>query len=328
MSQRDLVAELRGARPAAPADVREQVRLIAASAPVEPPRRFTLRRALVVALPVAAAVAAAVVFTTRPSHPSATSAAEDHAAVLKSTAQGRGFATPPSVPQAGAATQLAPQPSGGRAQRYEAYLALRVRTTEGVSDGVKRALHIASSLGGYPTSVHASSKTAAATADLTLKVPRARVQTAIERLSALGTITSESVEVQDAQAGLNATDRTLERLQRQLRSLRSQQVTPAVAAQIATLTARAERLQRARAATLRQTRYATIQLHLQTKQAAAPAKHEPGPLHGLGVVFRWVGIVAIYVVALGAPLALLVALGWLVVRTMRRRREDALLSSP
>jgi len=321
MSQRDLAAELRGARPAAPAHVREHVRLIAASAPAEPPRRFTPRRALVVVLPVAAALAAAVVFSTRPGHQSATPAAVDRAAAPKSSVQGRAFNVAPS-------TQLAPQPSAGRAQRYEAYLGLRVRTAEGVSDGVKSALRIASSLGGYSTSVHAAGKTAAATADLTLKVPRANVQTAIERLSALGTITSESVDVQDVQANLNATDRTLDRLQRRLRALRAQAPTPTVERQIAALTARVERLQRARAAAVRETRYATVRLHLQTKEAAAPAKHERGPLHGLGVAFRWIGIVAIYVLALGTPLVLLAVLGWLGVRTVRRRREDALLSSP
>src|SRR6185437_364220 len=62
MSQRDLVAELRAAHVEAPPEVRERVRLIAAAAPA-PPRRITWRRALVVAVPVAAAVAATVVFT-------------------------------------------------------------------------------------------------------------------------------------------------------------------------------------------------------------------------------------------------------------------------
>ena len=50
MSQRDLVAELHGARIPAPAHVREHVRQIVAGAPAAP-RRFTWRRALVVACP-------------------------------------------------------------------------------------------------------------------------------------------------------------------------------------------------------------------------------------------------------------------------------------
>ncbi|HEV7640207.1 MAG TPA: hypothetical protein VGO39_04950, partial [Gaiellaceae bacterium] len=62
MSQRDLAAELRGARITAPSELRQRVRLIAA-ADTTPTRRFTWRRALVVALPVAAAIAASIVFT-------------------------------------------------------------------------------------------------------------------------------------------------------------------------------------------------------------------------------------------------------------------------
>ena len=67
MSQRDLATELRAARISAPAEVRERVRLIAASDTTSREPRFTWRRALVLALPVAAAVAATVVFT-RPAH--------------------------------------------------------------------------------------------------------------------------------------------------------------------------------------------------------------------------------------------------------------------
>src|SRR5947208_1274386 len=59
MSQRDLVAELRSARPTAPYEVRERVRLLAASDTTARRPRVTWRRTLVVVLPVAAAVAAA-----------------------------------------------------------------------------------------------------------------------------------------------------------------------------------------------------------------------------------------------------------------------------
>jgi hypothetical protein len=195
-----------------------------------------------------------------------------------------------------------------------------------VSNGVKRAQQIVTSLGGYSLSVHASSETQAASADLTLKVPRVHVQEAITRLSALGTITGEQVDIQDVQAGLNATDRLVGRLQRQLRELRAQEQTDAVMRQIAAITARVERLQRQERATLRETHYATIQLHLATKSAVTPKKHHHGPLHGLGVAFRWIGIGAVYALALGTPLVVVLALLWLAVRTVRRRREDALLS--
>ena len=323
MSQRDLVAELRGSRIAAPAELRAHVRSIAASGAPAPSNRFTWRRALVVALPAAAAIAAVLVVTRPDSNQSAVS----DGAIQTTLRAEKSLAVPP-IAQSGSpgATRLAPQTTPGRVQRYGAYLALRVPTPDGVSDGVKRALRIASSLGGYPTSVHASSHGKAASADLTLKVPRAHVQSAITRLSALGTITSEQVDVQDVQAGLNATDRTIARLQAQLATLRAAEQTDAVKARIATLTTRIQRLQRDAAAKIRAAHFATISLHLQTPAKAAPAAHGTGPLHGLGVAFRWIGIGAVYVLALGVPLLLLAALVWWTVRALRRRRENELLA--
>jgi hypothetical protein len=320
MSQRDLVAELRAARVPAPEHVRDHVRLIAAAA-APPPRRIGWRRAFVVAVPLAAAIAAAVVLT-RPSNEHTATPTVVHGAYAGPTERKQ------LQPQVGAGVaQGAPAPSQTRAQKYGAFLSLRLATRAGVSDGVKRALSIASSVGGYPVSVHASTATTVAGADLTLKVPRSHVTEAITRLSALGTIIGEQVDVQDAQAGLNATDRLIARLQKQLADLRPQQQTDAVKRQIAALTARIQRLQREEAATLRATRYATIRLHLATKPVPPPHKHHGhGPLHGLGVTFRWIGIGAIYALALGGPLVVLVALIWFAGRTVRRRREDALLN--
>jgi Domain of unknown function (DUF4349) len=267
-----------------------------------------------------------VLVVTRPdSNQTAVSGASDNGAARAE----KSLAAPP-IAQSGSvgsgATRLAPQSTPGRVQQYGAYLALRVPTPDGVSDGVKRALHIASSLGGYPTRVHANSHGKAASADLTLKIPRSHVQTAITRLSALGTITSEQVDVQDVQAGLNATDRTIARLQAQLAALRAAEQTAEVKAKIAALTARIERLQRAEAAKIRAAHFATISLHLQTPAKAAPAHHGHGPLHGLGVALRWIGIGAVYALVLGLPLLLLVGLGWWTVRALRRRRENELLA--
>ena len=323
MSQRDLVAELRSARIGAPADVRARVRLIAAADTTRTRPTFTWRRALVLAVPVAAAIGAAIVLT-RPSHgPPVAVPVErgiQHGAPPYSVAtQGKASSTP-AVP-----APLAPAPSATRVQRYGAYLALRVADPDAVSAGVKRALRITRSLGGYAGSVHATTTGTAGSADLTLRIPRANVQQAIPRLSALGTITAEQVDVQDLQTGLNTTDRKIARLQRQVAALRAQPPSDANTIRIAALVRQIQGLQRAEAATIRTARYATIRVHLGTAvPKPAPAHH--GPLHGLRVVFRWIGIGAVYVLALGAPLLLVGWLVWIAARTIRRRREDALLS--
>ncbi len=329
MSQRDLVTELRAARSTAPPELRERVRTIAA-APELPSRRrftppswFTLRRALVVAVPVAAVVAASLVFTL-PSHkqqqqPTALSAQSTVGGAARSKVQHG------SAESLGAAPRPVPAPSATRAQRYGASLTLRLATATDVSNGATRALRIASTLGGYPTSVHVSTAGSTASAELVLKVPRTHVQQAVTQLSVLGTITAEHVDVQDIQTGLNAIDRTIAQLQRQLRELRAAIQIDSIRRTIAAITARIQRLQRQNATAIRTTRYATVDLRLATPATAAPSQRH-GPLHGLGVAFRWIGIGAIYAFALGAPLAALIALVWLAARTIRRRRENELLS--
>jgi hypothetical protein len=130
-------------------------------------------------------------------------------------------------------------------------LALQLPTPGKVSDAIKRALAITASLSGYPVSVHAQTHGKSATAALTLKVPRANAQRAVTRLSQLGTITSEQVSLTDKQAGLNATDRTIARLQKQLAA-----ATPGSPLARA-LTAQIQQLQRAEAQTRAAAHYAT-----------------------------------------------------------------------
>ena len=317
MSQRDVVAELRAVRVEAPPELRARVRLIAAAA--EPPRRrITLRRALVVAVPLAAALAAGIVALTRPSHEQTGKQLAAHG----SAAVGTELA-PAAAPQRKAV--VVPTPAG-RATIYDETLSLQLRDARAVSDGVKRALAIAASLSGYATSVHASSGGGQATADLVLKVPRTNVVEALSRLSQLGTIVAEQADVTDAQAGLNATDRTIARLQRQLKKLRAQE--PAPAKQIVQLERRIVALQRSEAATRLRAHYATISLRLSTKPPAVGVHHGHGPLHGVVVALTWLGIGALYALAVGGPVTLLLGLVWFAARAVLRRREEALLSRP
>ena len=328
MSQRDLVAELRAVQLTAPAQVRERVRMIAATAESTSPRRFLRRRSLLLVVPVAAALAGAVVLT----RPGGHSSRGELALQQPQAGTVYGAATVPSpsvatgaVPNARA---LAPAPSTTRVQRYGATIGLRVESPRAVSTAVKQALRITSSLGGHPSSVHASAAGKSGTADLVLRIPRRNVQEAVTRLSQLGTITSEQVDIQDLQAGLDATDRRIARLQRELVTLRAEPQSTERDRAIAALTAQVARLQRGEAATLRSAQFATVRLHVATAPAPAPAHRGHGPLHGIGVAAYWVGIGAVYAVAFGLPLLILGGLAFLAVRAVRRRRVDALLSRP
>jgi len=321
MSQRDVLAELRTARVEAPAELRNRVRVVARTA--EPPaRRFRARRVLLVLTPVAiAAATAAIVVAIRPS-----SSPPARRAVFG--------AVPRAVPNAletqvhgSAAGVPALAPSPARVQRYGASLTLRVVGSHVLSDDVKSALRIVGSYEGHVVSVHVTTTAGAGSAALVVKVPRTHVQQAIARLSRLGTIVSEQVDVQDAQAGINATDRTIRRLQAELATLRKEPQSPSVEQRIAALTTQIVSLQRSLATTVRTDHFATVRLSLTTAQPAA-VRRRHGPLHGLGVAFRWAGIGLAYALALGAPAIAVVLLVWLTWRAIRRRRVDALLSRP
>ena len=336
MSQRDLVAELRTARVAAPAEVRERVRAIAAAAAEPVPRhRFLRKRSLLVLVPVAAALAGTIVLT-RPTghHPNQVALERPERTAVGGAPDSAATPATPLAPnvQHGSATKslgaLAPAPSSTRAQRYGASIGLRVTSPGAVSGAVKKALRITAALGGHPTSVHASSAAKTGTADLVLRIPRRHVQEAVTRLSQLGTITSERVDVQDLQPTLDATDRLIERLQKQLAALRAQPQTTERDRAIAAVTAHVQRLQRNEAATRHSADFATVRVHVATAAPAAPAHHRHGPLHGLGVAAYWTGIGAVYALAFGLPLLALAALLYVAGRAVRRRRVDALLSRP
>lgn len=322
MSQPDLFDRLRDARPTAPRKLRERVRLIAAAAPAVPRRRVTWRRSLVVLVPVAAAIVAGVVFL-----PRATKQATPTPVPLTPRASVAGA---PANLAAGTATAEAAAPSlltpaGKRLQSYSASLELQLPTPAAVSGATRRAVAIASSLSGYEQTVTLNAGGKSGYANIVLRIPRGNVRTAISRLSALGRVTSENVSIQDLQTQVNTSDRQIAALQRQLAALRAQPQTTVVERRIATLTARVERLQRARAATVRTAHYSTISLQLTTPPPATRKPHKPGPLHGLGIAFHWIWIGGVYVLALGTPLLALLAAAWFGARSIRRRREESLL---
>src|SRR5262245_44162069 len=283
MSQLDLITELRAHRPVAPAELRERVRQLAADAPA-PRRRFTWKRALVVAIAVAALAAVAGVLGTRDG--GQRSAAQKHNELAAVPFAGRaptdsagaadqaGAAPPVSKAKAATGSEFrlaqVPPPSATNAQRYSATLTLRLKDSAAVSAATNKALRIAAAMGGHPTTVNVDAERKDGEAYLVLKVPRSRVQEAVEKLGALGTIVGANVSIQDLQAGIDTTARTIDRLQAQLAELRGQTQTEDVLAQIETLSTRIENLQRERASTIRAAYFATVKLHMETPPKATP----------------------------------------------------------
>jgi hypothetical protein len=338
MSQRDALAELRAHRPVAPAEVRERVRLIAAGEPRRPRRfGFTWRRAGLVLAPALVVVVAATI-ALRGGGQQQRELAVRHGAARTETTQRLDKAAPPvfraatpTVGQAGktlgAIESAAPPASNpNRVQDYDAYLRLRVHDGNAVSAATKRAQAIARRLGGYASLLSVSTGGREGEATIRLRVPIGHVQDAVAKLSALGTIVGEQVEIKDLTAQVNTVDRTIARLQRRLADLRAQEQTDDVKRRIEALTRQVERLQRGRAGTLREASLATISVELTTREAVVPQKpHRDSRLDGAWTALGWIGIAALYAVIVGGPFLVLAALAWVGWRTARRRAEARLL---
>ena len=330
----ELTAELRRTRPAASPAVREHVREIA-SRRQEPLRRLalpslTLRRSLAVLVPAAVAVVVGGIVLSgggrQGDRETAVPAAAGGAARAEKTTPQTLNAQPRPVAGTALDSGLSVPPSRTRLQDYDATLSLKVKDADALSNATKRALAVARSLGGYASAVSVDVQKGEGDATIRLRVPVGNVQRAVERLSALGTITGESVAIRDLQAGVDALDKRIARLQKRLAVLRAQEQTAAVKRQIASLTAQVERLQRGRAGTVREARLATVDLSMTTREAPKPAKkHESSPLDGAWTALAWMGIGALYALIVGGPVIVLGLLAWLVWRLVRRRRDEQLL---
>jgi hypothetical protein len=358
MTSADITELLRASRPVAPDTLRERVREIASASPA-PTRssRFRLQLPrLRIVVPVAAATAvaaAALIAVVRPEHRQAV-----FSAATQSQQQRKEDAPQPlagatdtmqnahvraAAPKAtagtnyGAATTAAPAPSaGGRAVDYEAQIGLEVKDNDALSNATKRAMAIARGLGGYVVSAQYATSDSG-TAQLTLRVPSARVQDAIAQLTSLGTITSQQVQIQDLQEQLDALDRHVAVLHQRIAHVTALLTNPDLTAerraqleaQRAELQAALRRTHQQHAATAHQAAFATIQLALATKEQSgapvAPSRLRRS-LDETGRILTWEGVALLYTLVVVAPFALVGALVWYAGRARRRSEEARLLA--
>ena len=339
----EIVDELRATRPRAGDALRLQV-LTAASRP--PTRQASLLdrirgRRLALLVPAAAGLAvvsAVAIGVTRP-QPSARDAVSDATTVERSSdGSGTELAAPPAAADSGTAMaqKAAPGPVTGRAQRYVATLALAVDDTDALSEATQRALTIARDLGGYVVNVQYATG-ADGTSSLTLRVPAGRAGDAVTRLSALGTIVAQNVQIQDLQESLDGLDREVEKLRARIAALTVQieRATTSVERarlleQRAQAQAELRELRASRAATAAEARNATIQLELRTEErsgAVAPGSRLDRALDRALEVLAWEAVVALVVAVAAAPLVLVGAAVWGTRQARRRREDDRLLAS-
>ena len=343
MTVNEIVDELRTTRPRASDALRLHVMTVAARPVPRTPtlgERLRARRSLAVLVPAGAALAVAaavVVGVTRSGSTSPVQSAAPDAARSGATGTAeRSLAAPPPAADATTAQKGAPGPIAGRAQRYSAALSLQVDDTDALSSATQQALAIARDLGGYVVSVHYATGDEGA-ASVTLRVPSSNAADAVTRLSSLGTILAQNVQIDDLQATLDTLDRREQQLRARIAAL-------TVAIDRADSEAERARLEEQRgqarsalrdvrashAATSAEARNATIQLDVRTKQdsgVAVPGSRLDRALDKALAVLAWEGVILLAVAIAAAPLALVAAAAWATRRTRRRREEDRLLAT-
>lgn len=343
MTSTELISALQGARPTADPGLRERVRAIAAAEPrARRPAfaRFSLRRASLVLVPTLAVVLLAVAgiagLLDAGSRPQAVAVGRE--ALQRESSQGATQALAPQ-PKAGAAADAAaptPTPTPGRAQRYSAQLTLSVKDIDALSTATQQALRITRGLGGFlVTASYATSDTGVSS--LTLRVPTARVQDAVVRLSGLGKIVAQQVQIDDLQGQVDELTRSetvlRERIARLSARLAGSGLDPETRATLESRrdAARSElaRVREAHAQVAAEARYATIQLTLQTRTAsvvpAVPSRWD-GALDRAGEILVLEAMVVLYALVVAGPLLLVSVLALLGRRGLRRRQDEQLLS--
>ena len=326
-----LLNELRAAKPVASPLLRERVRAITAREPQRQPsllERLDVRRLLLVAAPTAAVIAIAIGV--------GVGLSRDTTSVVEGSAVGGATADQAlrsSAPSGAIELQkaAAPPPSKGRLQDYDATLRLQVDGIKGLSDATVKAMRVARSLGGYVGSVSydaAAGRRSAAT--IVLRVPTTKVETAILRLSGLGTILAQQVRIRDVQNEVNGLRDATATLRKEIVGLEQALAEPGLSPdRKAELELRLQDRRQALAQNVRATeakvrdaRLARISVALTTE--APKAKRDSTRLDGVIDVLRWEGLGALYALVILVPLALLVA-AVLVPLRLRRRREEARL---
>lgn len=322
-----IVRELKASRPKPPAELRARVLQAAAEAAQPrprpgwrlPQRRLTIALAPALVLALAAGIAGGIV-ASRSDGPAPTAlvqralAPKERSSTDSTTLRGQAVA-----------------PAAGRAQRYEAELALRVRD---VSRAMQRALRLTRSLEGFVRSVDYGEGERAGRADLVVRIPVDRVQEAIVRFSALGEIASQRVSIRDLQPALDRRFRRMQALRAEIARL-SRQIaarsadTPerrALQAKVVRLRSGLVSLRREQARLRRQASFATVSLAVERAHEAQVAPGRLGRTLGeVGDALVQELVVVLYGIGLGGPLLALAAIGLLAGSSARRRSAARVL---
>jgi hypothetical protein len=233
---------------------------------------------------------------------------------------------------------LSPVP--GRHQDYDAWIRLRVKDLDALTDRTNEAMQVVRSYGGYVASVNQTTTAGApGQADLVLRIPVGHVEEALIRLTGLGTVLDRRVSIVDLEQALRRERQRILRLKVSIARMVEQlkQSLPAdvrVRLQLLLEQARSDLAQatRANTATLREAAMARVSLTLTTQQAATPV-HKGGTgrferaARDAGSFLAQAGAVVLFLLIVLSPVLVLVAAVVIGLRAYRKREERRLLAA-
>jgi hypothetical protein len=237
----------------------------------------------------------------------------------------------------GAAAQL--PASKSRLRDYRASLTVRVDGLDALSPSTQKAMRTARALGGYVVSAHYGASKQGQS-ELVFRIPITRIQQAIARFSALGTISAQDIQITDLQRQYNGLVQQLNTLRVRIAKIDDKLASPSLSnadrvilqQQRKRLVATFEALTTAKGQTVKRARLATVSLMLTTEQAAVPQKsHHQGPLarafDDAGSILAKEVSWGLYALVVLGPLAVLALLAFLGIRLGRRYADRRLLES-
>jgi hypothetical protein len=347
MTSPDLIRELQQSRPMAPDSLRARVHELSA-APVARRRPWlTLPRPAFVLGPAAAALVlaigtAGIIGLAGPGREKSAVADQSrlspaHAEAPNTPAPTFGAEKSPQALGLSSSGSSAVAPTPDRAQDVEATLTVKVADSDRVSSAAQEALDLTRRLGGHVVSASVATGEDA-NAALTVRIPVAKTQEAVTRLSSLGKIVSQQVSIQDLQERLDS-------LLRRERSVRAQIVRISARLESEQLSAEERAalelrrhnlrnelrsLRRGVGSTRSEARFATIELSVVTPASegvVVPPSRLGRSLDKALDVLVWEGIAALVVLLIAAPLAVLGVATWLARRIYRRHEDERLLAT-
>lgn len=341
-----LLNEIRASKPVAPSALRDRVRALSAAEPAREPflARFRWRQLMVVApvTLVLALSAATVIGLTRDDAvtggliaapveggSATTSSAFERSATPQQSEALKGLAAPPATADSSGTVP----PAAGQLQRYEAELRLRVDDVDALSTATKSAQRIALSHGGSIASLqYEAPSVGTGSAQITLRVPISKVQSAMTQLSALGTIVGQRYGIEDLQVQADTLESQIEATQRQIAGILGQLESTTLSdanravlkSRLANARVKLKGLREGLAGTRAEAKTATIYLSLTTEKIE-PGAVGGGPLDNIKDVLAWEAIGLLYFLVVAGPFILVGFLVWLALRLRRRQVDTRLL---